>query len=492
MNYAYLSHIKLRNATEQPVYMQLRDAFRELIANGTLQSDNKMPSSRMLSEHFAIHRQTVVAAMEELVAEGWLVSKQRKGLFVNDKLPEIKPRTYGSAVKTYPATASFNFHQTTHPTVARKSYLFGFDDGYPDIRIAPYSALSKAYSQTLAENAHRNIMTRVATGAGSLLLREELAKMMRTYRGLLITADNVLLTHGSQMSIYLVANRLLTKGDNVVVTKPNYLTSNNLFKTQGANLLEIGVDDDGMRVDELEAVCKKKKVRFVFVTSHHHHPTTVTLSIERRIRLLQLAEQHGFAIIEDDYDYDYHYENKPLLPIASYDRHGSVIYIGSFSKILSQAFRVGYIIAPADFIQQVSVYRRLVDRQGDQVLEDAFGKLFQNNTIKNHIRKAAHLYKERRDATYELLNSELNNYMYCNLPEGGLAFWTHVDRSLSLEDIAVRCAAKGVFFPDGRTYNYDKAKMNACRIGFASMNTKELHKAVDILKTELKRMPIKR
>jgi GntR family transcriptional regulator/MocR family aminotransferase len=294
------------------------------------------------------------------------------------------------------------------------------------------------------------------------------------------------------MSIYLVANRLLTKGDNVVVTKPSYLTANNCFRSLGANLLEVGVDDDGMIVDELEAFCKKKKIRFIFVTSHHHHPTTVTLSIERRIRLLQLAEQYGFAIIEDDYDYDYHYENKPLLPIASYDRHGSVIYIGSFSKILSQAFRVGYIIAPADFIQQVSVYRRLVDRQGDQVLEDAFGKLFQNNTIKNHIRKAAHLYKERRDATHALLCSELGNYLHCNPPEGGLAFWAHLDRKVSLEDISNRCAVKGLFFPNGQTYNYDKTKMNACRMGFASMNSKELHQAIDILKTEIKRTAIKR
>ncbi|MCD6063085.1 MAG: transcriptional regulator, GntR family with aminotransferase domain [Flavipsychrobacter sp.] len=492
MNYAYLSHIRLKNADQQPVYLQLRDAFRELIANGILQSDNKMPSSRMLSEHFGVHRQTVVAAMEELVAEGWLVSKERKGLFVNNKLPEIKPRSYGSAVKHYPSTASFSFHKAVHPTVARKSHLFGFDDGYPDIRIAPYAALSKAYTQTLAESAQRNILTRVATGAGSVLLREELAKMMRTYRGLSITADNVLLTHGSQMSIYLVANRLLTIGDNVVVTKPSYLTANNCFRSLGANLLEVGVDDDGMIVDELEAFCKKKKIRFIFVTSHHHHPTTVTLSIERRIRLLQLAEQYGFAIIEDDYDYDYHYENKPLLPIASYDRHGSVIYIGSFSKILSQAFRVGYIIAPADFIQQVSVYRRLVDRQGDQVLEDAFGKLFQNNTIKNHIRKAAHLYKERRDATHALLCSELGNYLHCNPPEGGLAFWAHLDRKVSLEDISNRCAVKGLFFPNGQTYNYDKTKMNACRMGFASMNSKELHQAIDILKTEIKRTAIKR
>lgn len=487
MDYAYLSQVKIKPSA-QPVYLQLRDAFRELIASGILQAGNRLPSSRMLSEYFDIHRQTVIAAMEELLAEGWLVSRERKGIFVNDTLPEIKPRSLGAKIRGYPSAAAFTYHKVTHPVNSRKSHLFGFDDGYPDIRIAPYAALGKAYIQTLAASARKNIMTKEPSDAGSILLRQELAKMMRTYRGMAITADNILLTHGSQMSIYLAAGRLLSAGDNVVVTKPNYITSNNCFRSLGAEICEVAVDKQGMNVDEVETICEKKKVKLIYVTSHHHHPTTVTLSIDRRLQLLQLAERYDFAIIEDDYDYDYHYENKPLLPIASNDRHGSVIYIGSFSKILSQAFRIGYIIAPHDFIQHMSVYRRLVDRQGDQVMEDAFGKLFRENVIKNHIRKAVNLYKERRDATYQLLCSELGNYLQCDVPEGGLAFWAHFDKQISLEMLSERCATKGLYFPNGRSYNYDKTKMNACRMGFASMNGKELNKAVEILKGEIKRL----
>lgn len=488
MNYAYLSNVKLNAAGDQPMYMQLRDAIRDLISNGILQANTKVPSTRFLSLHFDINRQTVVAAVDELLAEGWLVSKERKGTFVNSNLPEIKPRSYGGKAKSYPAAASFSYHITSHPTATRKNCLFGFDDGYPDIRIAPYRALAKAYSQTLAESAHKNIVTKMASGAGSQLLRRQLADMMRTYRSLTIGPENILLTHGSQMSIYLVANRLISKGDNVIVTKPNYLTANNCFISLGASLQQVDVDKYGMDVDQVEAICRKKKIRLVYVTSHHHHPTTVTLSIERRLKLLQLAAQYGFAIIEDDYDYDYHYENKPLLPIASNDRHGSVVYIGSFSKILSQAFRVGYIIAPQDFIQQLATYRRLVDRQGDQVLEEAFGKLFESNVIKNHIRKANHLYKERRDATYRLLTDEFSNYLQCELPEGGLAFWAYFDGKISLGKLSDRCQTKGLFFPNDSIYNYDKSKINAARLGFASMNEKELEQAIDILKVELKRI----
>jgi GntR family transcriptional regulator/MocR family aminotransferase len=485
MIFAYLSHIKIDTSAAQPVYMQLRDAFRELINNGILQANTKLPSSRILSEYFGVHRQTIVAAMGELLAEGWLVSEERKGIFVNNRLPEIKPRSYGIKASIYSNVASFSFHQAHHIPFIENTYRYGFDDGYPDIRLAPYQALGKAYVQTLSESVHKNIASKPVSPMGNILLRNELADMMSTYRGLPISANNILLTHGSQMSIYLVASRLISKGDNVIVTKPSYITANNCFISMGANLLEVGVDENGMDMDDVEAWCKKKKVRCLYVTSHHHHPTTVTLSIERRLRLLHLAERYGFAIIEDDYDYDYHFQNKPLLPIASNDKHGSVIYIGSFSKILSQAFRVGYIIAADDFIQQLSVFRRLVDRHGDPVLEEAIGRLFENNTIKNHIKKAVTIYKERRDNAYALLHRELGNFMHCTLPEGGLAFWAHFDRRIDLDRLSKRCATRGIRFPHRGFYNYDKRKVNACRLGFASMNNRELAKTIEVLQDEI-------
>lgn len=487
MNYAYLSHIRLNHSSAQALYVQLRDALRSLIVNGTLSAGQKLPSSRFLSEHYKVHRQTVVTAINELLAEGWLVSHARKGIFVNDKLPLLKPKTYGTTAKSYPTTATFSYKTAYHPLPTGRKYVFGFDDGYPDIRIAPSVALGKTYVQTLSEKAHKNTVMLTVGNFGNIVLREELARMMREFRGMPITANNILITHGSQMSIFLVAERILSKGDNVIVTRPSYLTANNCFVSMGANLVEVSVDNKGMNADEVEAVCKRKKIKLLFVTSHHHHPTTVTLSIERRLKLLQLAERYGFAIIEDDYDYDYHYENKPLLPIASNDKHGNVLYIGSFSKILSQAFRVGYIIGPQDFIRQVGIYRRLVDRQGDQILEESLGKLLQNNVIKNHIRKATQLYKERRDRAYALLRGEFNDEIQCELPEGGLVFWAHFDRKISLPKVSEYCAEKGVFFPDGRTYSYDKTQVNACRMGFASMNEKELNKAVDVLRFALKK-----
>ena len=151
------------------------------------------------------------------------------------------------------------------------------------------------------------------------------------------------------MGIYLASQLLFNKKDTVVVGNTNYLTANYTFEEAGATITHIPVDDQGIDTNAMEALCMKTKVKAIYVTSHHHHPTTVTLSAERRMHLLQLAKQYGFAIIEDDYDYDFHYSNAPILPLASNDNYGNVIYIGGFTKIIAPAMRIGYLIAPKDF-----------------------------------------------------------------------------------------------------------------------------------------------
>src|SRR5436853_4501774 len=143
----------------------------------------------------------------------------------------------------------------------------------------------------------------------------------------------------------------------------------------GIKFINVPVDEEGIDVDAVERVCRRKKIRALYVTSHHHYPTTVTLSASRRMKLLQLAEQYGFIIIEDDYDYEFHYESSPILPLASVDRNGMVVYIGSFSKTLSPGIRVGYIAAPPDLIHELGKVRQIIDAQGDPVLEEVVAEL---------------------------------------------------------------------------------------------------------------------
>jgi GntR family transcriptional regulator / MocR family aminotransferase len=187
-------------------------------------------------------------------------------------------------------------------------------------------------------------------------------------------ADNICLTRGSQMAIFLVSRILAGRGDTVVTETLSYPPARESFISAGADVVAVGLDAQGMRVDELEAICRKKRVTAVYVTPHRQFPTTVLMTVERRIRLLSLAAQFGFALVEDDYDHEYHFSHQPMLPLASADPTGKVVYIGSMSKILSTHVRLGYIAAPKVFIDRVASEITMVDRQGDPVTELAVAR----------------------------------------------------------------------------------------------------------------------
>jgi GntR family transcriptional regulator / MocR family aminotransferase len=226
------------------------------------------------------------------------------------------------------------------------------------------------------------------------------------------------------MSIYLASRLLIKQGDTVIVGEPGYFGATLTFQQVGAIIHRVRVDDKGIDVDQVEAVCKKKNVRLVYVIPHHHHPTTVTLPPERRIRLLELAVKYKFAIVEDDYDYDFHYASNPVMPMASLDHYGNVIYIGTLSKTLAPAIRIGFMVAPQNFIKAAAEFRRSVDRQGDSLMEVALASLYKNGTMARHIKKAVKLYRERRDHFCALLDQKLGDKVSFKIPDGGMSVWT--------------------------------------------------------------------
>ena len=259
-------------------------------------------------------------------------------------------------------------------------------------------------------------------------------------------------------------------------------TATTNFVQAGAHIEPIEVDEYGLVVEELEKLCQQKTVRLVYVTSHHDYPTTVTLRADRRLNLLKLAKKYGFIVFEDDYDYDFHYLSKPLLPLASADRAGMVLYCGSFTKAISPAFRVGYLVGPEDVIAHLARLRRIIDRQGDLMLENTVAELLQTGVIERHLRKSLKEYRKRRDVFAELLQNELSDYVQFQLPDGGMAIWTLFDKSLDIERFAERCLKQELFFSNGKHLH---PTLNGTRLGFASSNEEELVRCVEVMKRNL-------
>ncbi len=480
----YSTLISLDKTAKTPIFLQIAAGLTEQIRRGIIPAGARLPGSRTMAESLGLHRKTVVAAYDELLAQGWLETQNSRGTFVSQKLPEIKPISLKNSI--IPAS-SYTQPKAGFPFLAdpllklplvKSSNALAFNDGFPDVRIAPWDALSRAYRTALRQGFRKNLLFYGET-TGEPSLRAAMTDYLQESRGLPIGIENVLITRGTMMAIHLAVQCIVQPGEVVVVGEVSYTSCNLIIRQGGAKLMTVPVDEHGIDVEAIEQLCKKTPVRMVYVTPHHQHPTTVIMPAERRLRLLQLAKTNGFCILEDDYDYDFHYNSNPILPLAAADANRNVVYVGSLSKVFSPALRVGYVVAAAEVIEAMANLRRIIDRQGDNLLEAAVAVLFRDGEMRRHLKKAQKIYHHRRDLFCEMLRSELGNVVEFSKPTGGLAVWARFDPSFPLPELAQKSRENGLWISDGLHYG---SKLNATRLGFAAVNEEEIERGMGILK----------
>lgn len=486
----YKTLIEIQKNSNTPIYLQIANSFIINIRKGIIKPGTKLPGTRVLSKEFSVHRKTVICAFDELTAQGWIISIPKKGAVVSTSLPEVLPSSFKQTnilSTDYPITTGYKLKENKllGNVIKNNSNLIELIDGFPDVRLAPIEILGRTYRGILQRPGTKKLLN-YADVEGNYYLREVLSNYMNQSRGLKTRAENIFITRGSQMSIYLLSHLLLNKGDNIIVGETNYFVANMTFTYLHANLITTTVDEFGICVDEIETICLKIKVKALYITSHHHYPTTVTLSSERRIKLLSLAERYKFAIIEDDYDYDFHYSMSPILPIASADTNGMTAYVGSFNKSIAPAFRVGYIVGPQNLIKELAKLRRIIDRQGDLILEQVFAEMINEGEIKRHIKKTQRIYHERRDYMCDLLTQNLGKEIKFKIPDGGLAIWAQFEKSIDLVSITEKALKKGLSISNGSIHNPINKNLNSTRLGFASLTFQEAEKAVQILSSIIK------
>ena len=492
----YKTCISFDRNSSRALYVQLANQFVALIKNRTLTPSAKLPSSRSLAELLNIHRKTVIACYEELLLQGWIESIPKKGTYVHHSIPLLQHQIISSGVT--PATPE-KLGKTSNPENSEKSITllksgFSFlkepllnisdpdknssfqylNDGVSDIRLTPINEIAKEY-RYLANRSSSLAHLAYGSTYGNTELRHVLVNYLNNTRGLSITKDQILITRGSQMGLYLASQILLKNDCYVIIGETNYSAADLTFSHAGAKLLRVTVDKDGMDTDAIELLCKKRPIKAVYVTPHHHHPTTATLSAQRRMHLLNLARTYSFAIIEDDYDYDFHYDHAPILPLASHDLNGNVIYVGSVCKTVAPAYRIGYLIASIDFVDQCAKLRRLIDRQGDALLEATFARFIKNGDLDRHIRKTLKVYRQRRDLFCALLKKNFENVFSFEIPKGGMAVWVLLDKKYSWLTITEAAKRNGLIIGDWERYDRAEVRHNGIRMGFATYNSEEIH-----------------
>jgi len=451
------------------LFAQIAGAIADQIRGGRLARGDVLPGSRALARELGVDRDTVIAAYDDLEAQGFVTTRPRAGTIVADPPPSVVARRglarqLGFALDAGPRAV------LPRPDPPDAIVL---NAGVPDLRLVPSELIARAYRRAMRRSPGAALGYSTAT-LGHPRLRAALAHLIRDARGIAASADDLMITRGSQMALDLAARAIVRPGDVACVEALGYRPAWGALERAGARLIGVPVDAGGVDVDALARICATTAVRLLYVTPHHQYPTTAVLGAGRRAQLLALAHQHRFAVLEDDYDHEFYYEGRPVLPLASMDPHGVVVYIGTLSKILAPGLRLGFVVAPRPLIERLARERYLVDRQGDHALEIAIAELIEDDELGRHARKMRRIYHARRDVLAGALRAQLGDRLVFQVPAGGIALWVEVTPPLDVERWCKRAYDRGVVFQPGSVFCLASRRIAFARFGYGASTEAEL------------------
>lgn len=328
-------HVSLvgRKALSVEIYRQMRDG----VLTGRLRPGDRLSASRELARTLGVSRMTVTVAYERLLAEGFATSRVGDGTFVS-RHASRPGRDAGRDAIESPLRPQCVWQSISLPTAFAQPAVFDFRTGIPDASLFPHTTWRRLVGRTLRAGA---LTAGYGDSAGRLDLRQAIAAHIGVSRGVVVSADDVTVTNGTQQALDILARVLLAAGDRVAVEDPGYAPPRRLFEALGARVVGVPVDHEGVIVKAIP-----RRVRLIYVTPSHQYPLGVSMTLLRRQALLAWADRHNAAIIEDDYDSEFRFGGRPLESLHTLDRSRRVLYVGSFSKTLSPSLRLGFIVVP--------------------------------------------------------------------------------------------------------------------------------------------------
>ena len=486
--------INLDRSESQPLYLQASRQIINAIQRSYLSKGTSLPGTRVLSQLLNIHRNTAVAIYEELASQGWVEIIPNKGTFI------LEPEQNSSKIKattqkineryTYAKTTGFPFQKSFHlaSTVQVTTGTYTINDGKPDLRLHPVHQFTRWYSAAMKRKTLINKWNRSYDFNNSLFLTQ-LSNHLNVTRGFHISPNNLINTRSTEMSLYVVSQLLLKQNDVVLVGQLSNYAANMIFQQTGACIKTVPIDDSGIDIEYIKTHFIKNSIRCIYICAHRDYPTTVTLSAERRLALLQLAKEYNFAIIEDDYDYDFQFEGSARLPMASSDASGMVIYLGKIGQSLFPSFQTGFVIAPEDLISEARNYLELLDKQGDLIQEQMLFELINEGEIYRLTKKNIVIYKKRRDVLCNFLTQYFSTIAQWNIPTGGLAIWLEFSPKISLLKLAKEAEKIDLFLP--KTILYQDKNTCAIRFGYGNLDEQEIEIVIKKLKTAYNQVLLK-
>ncbi|MFT4645688.1 MAG: GntR family transcriptional regulator/MocR family aminotransferase [Glaciecola sp.] len=477
----------------QPVYIQVSQQIINAIQRRHLTKGTVLPGTRVLGQLLKIHRNTAVAIYEELASQGWVEIIPNKGTFVlelEQKTAKIKaPSQKINEAYTYAKTAGFPFQESFHlaSTVQLTNSTYTINEGKPDLRLHPVHQFNRWYSAAMKRKTLIKKWNRPNESSYSLF-QTQLCNYLNVTRGFHISPNNLISTRSTEMSLYIVSQLLIKQNDLVLVGHLSNYAANIIFQQTGATIKTIPVDNEGLNIEYIKKHFVKGSIRCIYICAHRDYPTLVTLSAGRRLDLLQLAKEYEFAIIEDDYDYDFQFDGSAMLPMASSDANGMVIYLGKLGQSLFPSFQTGFVVAPENLISEANNYLQLLDRQGDLIQEQMLSELINEGEIYRLMKKNVVTYKQRRDCLCKLLTKFFSEIAQWKTPSGGLAIWLQFQVKISLVKLAKEAKKNDLFLP--KTILYQDKNTCAIRFGFGHLNEEEIELVIKKLKSAYNKVSV--
>jgi GntR family transcriptional regulator / MocR family aminotransferase len=455
------------------------DSLREAILDGRLAPNSRLPPTRELSESLGVSRYTVTTAYDRLTAEGFLEGRVGAGTFVAPTKSLISTRRAPSANVLHAREA---FHKAA-PMPVRDDVAeprFDLSICLPDATLFPVDDWRRYIARELRPSAMRKAWYR--DPAGEAQLREAVARWIGLSRSVRAGAEDVVVTHGAQQALDLIGRVLIEPGMCVAVEEPGYPPARRLFASLGAKVAAVPVDDEGIVVEAIP-----RRARLVYVTPSHQFPLGMPMSMGRRRALLAWSERHGAAIIEDDYDSEYRFADRPLEPLQSLDCSGRVVYVGSFSKVLSPILRLGFLVAPASLIPALRAAKQLSDWHEPLTTQTALARYLDDGGLARHVQRARRVYRQRHEHIARFLGGPLGTILKRVPSAAGLHISALLrDPEASEEEVVRKAREAGIAINGLAQFHASPPTRYGLVIGYGAIQLERLDEAMTRLSSVLK------
>ncbi len=481
------SELQLDKSSHVPLFRQLYGAIKDGVLSGQIRPGAQLPPSRALATTLGVSRQTVVNAYAQLLAEGYFTCTVGKGSFVSESLPvrleRARKHEPHPTIAPEPPRLSQRAKAFAEPRLALAAQLGApraFRTGMPALEVFPFDVWTR-----LSARRWRRPILPLGYGdpSGFAPLRELLATHLQVTRGMRCAPEQIIVTTGAQQALSLVALMLANVGDKVWVESPGYRGAAAAFHAAGLVTCPVGVDSEGLNVEQ--GMAQYPGARLAYVTPSHQYPLGVTMGLERRMALIAWAAQHKAWIVEDDYDSEYRYAGPVLASLQSLDRSGSVLYIGTLSKILFPGLRLGYLVVPPALVDAFRRGKAAMDRSTALMPQVVLADFIAGGHFHRHIKRTHALYDERRGVLVDTLRHALGQQVAIGPSNAGLQLAVAFQSPVDDQVFAERAEAQGIEVRALSTFYLDhatQARASGLLLGYSCVPPADIQRGVEVLR----------